>query len=292
MTALWEPSKPVSGSNIVDIPAIHNHIWDAFEDTFDVEHYTFSETLTACGQTVHMSGRHIAGQTAVLCAAASASIENMGTPACGSLSLDLENSTFILSWDGAMRSLSISGASDGNYVKRTVIVVAASADHKFEYEYADSTYKRHWEMMPLDTEVFDYNSKWDTGTYKLTPGASGLYMFVFNTTLSGTQGQRVDFRFRYDYWDSGVLASADIATFSAMCKSTSGNSFQGTSLWMCPSGAQETPVVSSRSTVWFEGMCLDQTAPAVVAASAIMVSGVTASGTGNSKTQLCVMRLY
>ncbi len=160
----WRSTVPVTGTNILDISVIFPDNWHAFEEILSDQHYIFSNEL---------SGRHIAGKTALLCSDATTGITGMTPPGSGALGFDttlgslmsyLNSSwTWVVSFP-TTRILSYMGSGGGNQS------LAPSGTR-----------------IRFDTESVDTLSEFNTTTYTFTPAASGF--FLATATVSVISGQ-------------------------------------------------------------------------------------------------------
>jgi hypothetical protein len=153
----WDSTVPTTGTKIIDIPAIFTGNWHAFDEILEVQHY---------GHTSELSGRHIAGRTAVLCSDATTGITGMTPPGSGALAFDTTlgtlrayfNSTWMLA---------------ANLPKTSIKAYVGTGDQSIPSDGA---------TIQFDTEAEDTLNEFNTTTYTFSPCAAGF--FNISVTLS------------------------------------------------------------------------------------------------------------
>ncbi len=168
--SVWDTSKPVSGSNIVNIPQIHGDNWFTFEEAFSDEHYSFSSAL---------SGLHQSGVTTVVSAGATSAVTGISSPLSGAL--------------GWGTDLGIGYLYTGEWTQiNTLPVSRILAYRNLDYTIpASANSITNAVPVPFDTETKDTLSEYNISTFTFTPTADGLYLFTAKFEISTIGGVSV-----------------------------------------------------------------------------------------------------
>ena len=166
----WQPALPVSGTKMVDFPAIATGNWDHLEDVINVEHYAMDSSL---------SGQHRPGKVAAVYVGPTASIGGLTSPTTGALAYDTDLGHYKWYNGNTWENLS-------DRFKYSAVSVYCSSDQTLSYATVCTA--------ALTNEEFDVLSEWD-GTYghrSMQISASGFYLisatflcqFPSNTSVS------------------------------------------------------------------------------------------------------------
>lgn len=147
---MWQKTVPTTGTNILDIATIFPGNWEAFEEILSEGHYLFSSSL---------SGRHIAGRTAVLCSAPTTGITAIIPPACGALGFDETLGSLMAYLDSSW-----------------TWVATWPQTHIKAYIGSDQSIPSSGSPVEFDTEIEDDLVEWNATTFKFIPLRDGFFL--------------------------------------------------------------------------------------------------------------------
>ena len=166
----WTKVLPVTGTNASQTPSFYQGNWQALQDFFDTEHYTFTSSL---------SGRHRMGIVGVMMEGATSAITAVSTsPGSGALAFD----TTIGAWK-------MNGAADDERWHSIHVDLATTRVQAYASTESTAT-SSQTTIVPFNTEVVDSLSEYASASYVFSAAEAGYFyakaaILVSTDTASG-----------------------------------------------------------------------------------------------------------